>query len=283
MEEPLVFALTPRGGRWNHRYLVPRNCNVSQRKLLAIAEQACSGQSPHVVSVSREVQQPASGRPGREILIATDSRLREKSSPLHQAVEDCLRQYLIPLKDLVDRIDWDTEGRQLIVERDELSAWREEVCGVMRLSQQSEDGRGSTRVARRSPRFDVRRMLTVPVLCLSLCCPLILVITWYFLPFFSDSVNGQHPPGSSRLHEIPETTPRGQMPPLTELAIAVGIPSPPDDRLELLGRIRDRLREDAYMEIGSESRRQNSRNAEDDQRKDLEREASIRHVETDLK
>lgn len=67
---PYLIAMTPRAGRWNHRYLVPPDLNLTSEvlgRLTRMADQQPQG--PAWIAVSQEVQQEGGGRVGQEMLI----------------------------------------------------------------------------------------------------------------------------------------------------------------------------------------------------------------------
>jgi hypothetical protein len=126
MEMPVLFILTPRAGRWNHRYLVPSRApwSRSEEQLGQWARWAAEREDgTDYVSVCREVSQAGDGRIGTEWLILRDARLASPARKQH--VKDELRHYLDELETLVTGgIDWNRTGEKLVVSCPELDRWQ---------------------------------------------------------------------------------------------------------------------------------------------------------------
>jgi hypothetical protein len=251
MEEPIVFALTPRAGRWNHRFLVPRGTSVSQGELMRIADSV--GGCSDIVSASREVQQLNSGRPGPERLVVKDSRLRGSATPAAASVQKVLDELQDALAQLVDKIDWDKDGEQLLVERDELSEWRKQISIILVNSADSGCATASSKAQRTSGSSgnrQLRRGLGLRVLAvvcvLSVLCVLTVVGLWFagVLQSNSDPNNGKTPVGQApgRPEHDGEDAPDSDQKALKALAAKIGLDTPPDTHEALVIAVEARLR-----------------------------------------
>lgn len=129
MEGTLMFALTPRAGRWNHRFIVPVGSRWSDQTLSRLADEAGSVNAPaSVIAARTTVVQATTGRTGEELLVLKDSRLGRLNRAAQQVVQAALDERAEQLEFIVrDRVDWDKAGRDLTVERPELSHWSEEL------------------------------------------------------------------------------------------------------------------------------------------------------------
>jgi hypothetical protein len=122
---PYLIALTPRAGRWNHRYLVPPNLNLDTTvlgRLTSMAGQEAQGMA--WLAVSHEVQQVGGSRAGKEILILGDLDVERLSPEAREHLLERLRHRLIDLGELITQeVDWEHEGRVDPVIRLELAQW----------------------------------------------------------------------------------------------------------------------------------------------------------------
>lgn len=231
MEQPVVFALTPQGGHWNHRFLVPGQTGVSQSELLALAERARRGGADDIICVTREVQQVFNGRPGVELLVIMDARLSSAAESVKAKINVQLQSYQEQLDGLIQEIDWDRDGRQLIVERSELTAWRDELLGL--ISGRAGSGPPQTPVPSTpasepptsSPLTSSNRISsrTNQWTVAMLGCVTAVLLMWWLLP----------------LSEASRSEPSDE---LITLANEIGIQSAGEDRLKLLIAIEARMR-----------------------------------------
>ncbi len=133
MEQPVVFALTPRAGHWNQRYLVPEQSAWSEKQLGQWLSQARE-ESHHseYLLVRRNTCQPTTGRIGEEQIILRDPRLTSIAPTQRRDIEERLEQCLSQLEELVtQQIDWRQNGRTLVVRRRELNAWQEDFAELL--------------------------------------------------------------------------------------------------------------------------------------------------------
>jgi hypothetical protein len=76
VERPVIFALTPRAGRWNHRYLVPTDVAWPQDLISQLADEAQKEvPTPNSLRAMRPTLQQTTRRVGPEYLIIRDERL----------------------------------------------------------------------------------------------------------------------------------------------------------------------------------------------------------------
>lgn len=122
---PYLIAMTPRAGRWNHRYLVPPDLNLTSEvlgRLTRMADQQPQG--PAWIAVSQEVQQEGGGRVGQEMLILGDLNVQRLSPDTREQLLKHLRERLLDLGELItQKVDWEHEGRVDPVIRSELAHW----------------------------------------------------------------------------------------------------------------------------------------------------------------
>lgn len=122
---PYLIAMTPRAGRWNHRYLVPPDLNLSTVVLGRLTRMAGQQpQGPAWLAVSHEVQQVGGGRVGQELLILGDLDVQRLSHEAREHLLKRLRQRLLDLGELIAHgVEWEQEGRVDPVIRPELAQW----------------------------------------------------------------------------------------------------------------------------------------------------------------
>lgn len=125
-----LLAQTPRAGRWNHRLLVAPQHGFSETEVLEyLARASAEPIGKDYIAVSRDVRQASSGREGREMLVLVGVASTSLSPEQHQKLSRLLNEMLERLADLVtEQIDWDREGKRLLVERDELERWVQKVA-----------------------------------------------------------------------------------------------------------------------------------------------------------
>ncbi|MGQ9770944.1 MAG: hypothetical protein ACUVQG_10335 [Thermogutta sp.] len=124
-----LFAMTPRAGRWNHRYLVPPGTVWTEKELAEqVSEADARPMGRDYVAIVRTATQTSTGRRASEMLILTDPRLAQLSPKDRDEVAKKLREYSDRLEDLITRqIDWEKAGSPLVVERPELGIWQREL------------------------------------------------------------------------------------------------------------------------------------------------------------
>lgn len=127
----IVFAVTPRAGRWNHRYLVPVSAHWSEGDLVQWSDQAgrrTGGE--RCLTVSRDVRQSSTGRTGTERVILCDPRLSAlRDHPrTARAVREKLQACLEQMDTLVtEQIDWTETGERLVIQHPCLNQWQREL------------------------------------------------------------------------------------------------------------------------------------------------------------
>lgn len=124
MDRPLLFAETPRAGRWNHRFLVPEDLDMSEEELAEEASYARQqSQGDNYLAVVREVHQPSSGRPADELLVLHGIQVEQMDAATRRELLKRLESRLDDLGRLVQSMDWEHEGKRLLVTRRELTTW----------------------------------------------------------------------------------------------------------------------------------------------------------------
>ena len=135
MNQPCLIAATPRAGRWNHRFLVPPQTSFSEAEVAHWADEARrSDVGPdYLAAVRQGVVQQASGRSGIELLILVALPIERLSESDRSRIQENLTRRLDELERLVlDGIDWERNGRQVLVPRQELQQWYEkDVASVL--------------------------------------------------------------------------------------------------------------------------------------------------------
>lgn len=128
-----LFAITPRAGSRNHRYLVPPGLSWPERELAELTAQADRNPAgADYVAVARTVDQPSTGRKAKEMLILTAAGLKEVDASAREALSQKLSEYGERLERLVTReIDWETAGDPLVVENAQLGQWQRELTVIV--------------------------------------------------------------------------------------------------------------------------------------------------------
>jgi hypothetical protein len=110
-QHPIVFAMTPRAGRWNHCFLVPDGSIVPHAELARLTEAALARNDlgSTLVYADREVPQTTTGRMGYELLVAHDPRLAQ-SETVREQIQELLSTHLDQLANHVrNEADWDRD------------------------------------------------------------------------------------------------------------------------------------------------------------------------------
>ncbi|MGQ9607350.1 MAG: hypothetical protein ACUVTW_14215 [Thermogutta sp.] len=128
-----VFAITPRAGSRNHRYLIPPGASWPERELGELAARAYrKPDGGDYVAIARTVNQPSTGRKAKEMLILTDGGLKELNASARKVLFEKLGEYGERLEHLVTReIDWEKVGDPLVVENVRLEQWQRELTLVV--------------------------------------------------------------------------------------------------------------------------------------------------------
>jgi hypothetical protein len=121
------FAETPRAGQWNHRFIIPKNYDVPEDVLNKYGELVREGQKgSDFIGVRQEVKQHFGAKTGYETLILATPNY--DLSKCKSQVESRLRNLQQPLEHIVTKkIDWDKDGKSLIVPNSELTQWRHDL------------------------------------------------------------------------------------------------------------------------------------------------------------
>lgn len=169
-----LFALTPRGGRRNHVYLVPDNTEGTRPNVQARANQVqhtveSAKQSPTIADDSdfmvawRRVRQPDTGREGYEWLCLAGIDARTLPQARRKALENWLEARLGDLDAIVAGHDWDrNEGLFEVIP--ELADWQRkaqsEFAGFQATGPRASSPLGLPRGGRRSWRRWLAALLT---------------------------------------------------------------------------------------------------------------------------
>jgi hypothetical protein len=152
MKYPFLIAETPRAGKWNHRFIVPEGCSLEQAEVATMVTKARANSvgSDYVAATNERVTQTHGGRRGREMLILCGVNVGSLAPDEVESVKQGLESLLSKLEDLVtSKIDWDSEGTQLLVERREPSQWAERFSQVpvLPLADDRQSSKRYTRIA----------------------------------------------------------------------------------------------------------------------------------------
>ena len=104
---PLLIAHTPRAGQWNHVALLPPGEHPHGIDVAAFLS-VPSGAGDNYLAVSAEVEQPTTGRKGREVLVLAGVALPEGEKLVK--LEEWLRDRLGALGGVITRFDWDAHN-----------------------------------------------------------------------------------------------------------------------------------------------------------------------------
>ncbi|MEN8215828.1 MAG: hypothetical protein ABFS56_05530 [Pseudomonadota bacterium] len=122
-----LIAQTPRAGLRNHCFVVPDNflqltSRREVRELLSTALSQAEGND--YIAVSKTVEQVASSRQGREMLVLVGIDVQQLSESDRKKVRTKLEDYLSQLEILVtETIDWEKSDGDFFVLRSELDKW----------------------------------------------------------------------------------------------------------------------------------------------------------------
>lgn len=126
MNLPYLIADTPRAGSYNQRMIVPVGIDPQEiQQVLRHAERALQQlQGTDYIAVSRKVLQPTTNRTGTEMLLLVNVDVSQLKPDRLQEIKDALQRRLPDLEHLItQRIDWRSEGQDMIVPRLELQQW----------------------------------------------------------------------------------------------------------------------------------------------------------------
>lgn len=118
------IAQTPRAGRWHHRILVPTQHALSETETLDyISRASAEPVGKDYLACSQAVRQTSTGRSGHELLVLKGVAGTRLNDTQRQALQIQLEARLQDLAALVQRIDWEQEGKGLLLVHAELDAW----------------------------------------------------------------------------------------------------------------------------------------------------------------
>jgi len=144
MRRVFLFSETPRAGHWNYRFLVPESDPVDPETL----ERYASAARRHNVgrdylAVRRDaVKQVKTGRTAPELLVLAGVDV-DALGERRRRIEEWLRRRLEDLERLVvEEIDWEREGRTMVVGRPELDRWSAELQPLIGLAARQPKPRG---------------------------------------------------------------------------------------------------------------------------------------------
>jgi len=136
MNELQLVIETPRAGKWNHRFIAAKDGSLSESevtKIIAAARR--NSQGDNYMAVSSETAQSVSGRTGKEILVLVGVDVKQLSDIERQQIIEQLQQRLADVATLVtETIDWNKDGKELLLRRPELSDWTKEFSGLPKFS-----------------------------------------------------------------------------------------------------------------------------------------------------
>ena len=213
MDKPVIFALTPRASRWNHRFLVPPNAPWSRDKLSRLAESVQKmPEGEDYISIQREVVQESTGRKGMELLVCQDRRLQSMASGARDQLKTVLAGYATTLGGLVrDTIDWGQVGDGLVLERSELLEWQKETDRLV--SRETTEGRSD-----RPGSDSGSHGWVIAVIVGSIFLLLIGLLGWQFFPVHRPGSRNQRRENKGRKERTGLSTER-----LMELAGVIGV------------------------------------------------------------
>ena len=100
---PVLFAETPRAGRWNHRFLIPSHVEVDQSRLATWASRARRHDrgDDYLAAIRRNVVQASGGREGDELLVLAGIETDTLSSEIRDQLKGRLECRMDDLENLV--------------------------------------------------------------------------------------------------------------------------------------------------------------------------------------
>ncbi|MFK5970751.1 MAG: hypothetical protein QM487_11620 [Candidatus Marithrix sp.] len=126
MNKLQLLIETPRAGKWNHRFIVADDNSLSESKITKfIATARRNLQGDDYIAVSSETAQSISGRKGKEILVLVGIDIKQLSDVECQKIEQKLA--CIDIETFItETIDWNRDGKELLVRRPELIEWEKD-------------------------------------------------------------------------------------------------------------------------------------------------------------
>ncbi|MDQ5911384.1 MAG: hypothetical protein QG599_3481 [Pseudomonadota bacterium] len=122
---PFILIETPRAGKWNHRHIVaPGIPQQAYLDIIETARQKSEGDNFLAVGHNNKVKQFTTDRYAPELLILAGIDTKRLSKNQKQALQDSLTSLLSSVDKLVtENIDWNREGENDPVVREELAVW----------------------------------------------------------------------------------------------------------------------------------------------------------------
>ena len=137
-DDLVLFLQTPRGGEWNHRFIIPDNRPEWNDAFLGEYRQKLNQAGTAVgVKIAAETRQDG-GRIGEEVLYFYYRNFSRLPKSVQQKIQDQLRNWFDNVREsLIQKIDWPTEGRVIAVPRPELTELFERICRMHNLNTSS--------------------------------------------------------------------------------------------------------------------------------------------------
>ncbi len=134
MNKLQLLIETPRAGKWNHRFIVADDSTLSESEITKIISAARRNlQGDDYIAVSSETAQSVSGRKGKEILVLVGIDIKQLSDVERLKLEQKLAN--IDIETFVtETIDWNKDGKELLVCRSELTEWEKDFCSWSKFS-----------------------------------------------------------------------------------------------------------------------------------------------------
>ncbi|WP_349645837.1 hypothetical protein [Candidatus Parabeggiatoa sp. HSG14] len=139
MNELQFVIETPRAGKWNHRFIAAKNGSLSESEITKIIAAARrNSQGDNYIAVSSETAQSVSGRTGKEILVlvGVDVKKLSDAEEIIARLEQRLKDDVTTL--VTETIDWNKDGKELLVRRPELTDWEKDFSGLPKFSNPEE-------------------------------------------------------------------------------------------------------------------------------------------------
>ena len=167
--KPQLIAETPRAGKWNHRFIATKHGKLSDSdiaKIVAAARRNPQGDDYISVSVKRE--QLLSGRTGKEILVLTGIDVKKLSESECQKIVEQLEQRLKNDFDklVTETIDWDKDGEAILLKRQELDNWENDLIEEFELKTEFLNSKNPQKI--NSPKN--WRLFTIAIVILGATC-----------------------------------------------------------------------------------------------------------------
>tara|TARA_Y100000310_G_scaffold340800_1_gene437816 strand:+ start:2759 stop:3244 length:486 start_codon:yes stop_codon:yes gene_type:complete len=136
---PCFIIETPRAGQWGHRFITTSNFKSDS---LVVANYCMRGfrqtEGDDFISSTRLVKQISPNgavRDGNEIIMLAGINVSKLTVQEKIRITKELEKHLVDLEYLIKHvIDWDIEGKNLIVKRKELDLWLKEMIEFLKIT-----------------------------------------------------------------------------------------------------------------------------------------------------